>query len=220
MLGGGNSPVAGEIAFTHGGVLLLDELLEFPQAVREALREPMEDGCMRVTRLGRTMEYKFDAQIIATTNLCPCGSLTPETANLSNCSHSRLRCRAYLPKLSGPFVDRFDFMYFTTKPRPRENFVSGRDILSHLEKVYAFLDKRGVLPARFWSGEELLASVEESQRKLLLLRAWDSHRRMRATLRMARAFADLSFSEKILSEHIHAADRMSKTNFEHLHRLA
>jgi magnesium chelatase family protein len=219
MLGGGNSPVVGEIAYAHGGVLLLDELLEFPQAVREALREPMEDARMRIFRLGKAVEYDLDTQILATTNLCICGDLTPDTYKSPNCNFGRSKCLAYLPKLTGPFVDRFDILFFTEKPKPNAKTVVGVDVLKHLLLVYEFQNQRKMKPAKYWKLEALLSDLTEFERDNVNASHWSSHRRKLGTLRLARTLADLDFSEKIDSAHVMAAQKLARVAFDQLKKM-
>ena len=110
MIGGGSVPFAGEISRAHGGVLILDELLEYPSQVQESLREPFEEGQMRVFRNGKLKIYPAQAQILATTNLCPCGTWTPSKPMEMACVYNRTRCRSYGQRLSGPLVDRFEIL--------------------------------------------------------------------------------------------------------------
>jgi len=106
LVGGGAGPSPGEISLAHNGVLFLDEIAEFPRAVLDVLREPLETGHIQVSRAARQADFPAKFQLVAAMNPCPCGyALDP----------SRCRCRAeevrrYQARLSGPLLDRIDLM--------------------------------------------------------------------------------------------------------------
>ncbi|NNE96963.1 MAG: YifB family Mg chelatase-like AAA ATPase [Acidimicrobiales bacterium] len=105
LIGGGGASVRpGEVSAAHGGVLFLDELGEFSVPVLEALRQPLEEGTIRVGRLSgpRVMPARF--QLVAATNPCPCGY----GRSSSSCRCSDTAKARYLRRLSGPLLDRFD----------------------------------------------------------------------------------------------------------------
>src|SRR5207237_6773642 len=80
VVGGGSSPRPGEATLAHHGVLLLDELPEFPRPVLEALRQPLEDGTVAVARVGGRVLFRARFPLVATMNLCPCGARGDPTA--------------------------------------------------------------------------------------------------------------------------------------------
>jgi magnesium chelatase family protein len=105
LIGGGNPPRPGEISFAHGGVLFLDEFSEFRREAREALRQPIESGEVRIARAGNVYRFPCRFLLVAATNPCPCG----------NHGHPRRICRCPPPllsrfarKFSGPLLDRID----------------------------------------------------------------------------------------------------------------
>jgi len=105
LVGGGNPPRPGEITFAHGGVLFLDEFSEFRRESREALRQPLESGEIRIVRAGGVYRFPSRFLLLAATNLCPCG----------NVGHPKRICRCspgvllrFSQKFSGPLLDRFD----------------------------------------------------------------------------------------------------------------
>jgi magnesium chelatase family protein len=105
LLGGGNPPRPGEISFAHCGVLFLDEFSEFRAEAREALRQPVESGEIRISRSGHRYRFPCRFLLLAATNPCPCG----------NAGHPRKVCRCSPPlmerfsrKFSGPLLDRID----------------------------------------------------------------------------------------------------------------
>lgn len=199
MIGGGSVPFAGEISRAHGGILILDELLEFSSHVQEALREPFEEGKMRVFRNGKLKEFPAQAQILATTNLCPCGTWTPLKANERNCSLQWNRCRSYAPRLSGPLVDRFDLIEFTDSIGELE--ISGDEILEKVQKAQEFSLKRSPHSNTRVPIEILSSWIDDGSVLSKALESESSQRRKMAYLRVARTLADLDLSEKIETEH-------------------
>lgn len=109
MVGGGHPIVPGEFSRAHGGILQMDEFLEFDPKIQESLREPLEEGRIRLARSGSRKELPCDFLLLASTNLCPCGEYIP--GGRVQCQRSLIRCRSYLQKLSGPILDRFHIVY-------------------------------------------------------------------------------------------------------------
>jgi magnesium chelatase family protein len=105
LLGGGNPPRPGEVSFAHAGVLFLDEFSEFRPEAREALRQPVESGEIRISRAGHRYNFPCRFLLLAASNPCPCG----------NAGHPRRVCRCspaaldrFTRKFSGPLLDRID----------------------------------------------------------------------------------------------------------------
>jgi len=105
LVGGGGSPMPGEISLAHHGVLFLDELPEFDRRVLEVLREPLESGSITISRAARQADFPARFQLVAAMNPCPCGWLGDASGR---CRCTRDQVRAYRTRVSGPLLDRID----------------------------------------------------------------------------------------------------------------
>jgi magnesium chelatase family protein len=102
LVGGGATPRPGELTLAHRGVLFLDELTEFARQALDALRQPLEEGRVVVTRGQRTIEFPANAMLIAACNPCPCGRRGDD------CTCDSVTLGRYAARLSGPLLDRID----------------------------------------------------------------------------------------------------------------
>jgi magnesium chelatase family protein len=158
VVGGGPGPRPGEVSLAHRGVLLLDELAEFPRSVLEALRQPLEDGVVSVSRVGGHALFPARFQLVGTMNMCPCGA-RGDPALECTCSPQRLA--AYREKLSRALLDRFDLAVAMPRPRaaelaapPGERSAPVRERVSRArEHLHA------ALPRRSEDASELLSSA-------------------------------------------------------------
>ena len=105
LIGGGPNAKPGEVSMAHNGVLFLDELPEFSRAALEALRQPLEDGVVSVSRIRHQAQYQSAFMLIAAMNPCPCGYYG-STSHPCRCTPNEIR--KYLDRISGPLLDRID----------------------------------------------------------------------------------------------------------------
>ena len=105
LIGGGPDATPGEVSLAHNGVLFLDELPEFSRASLEALRQPLEDGFVTVSRVRRQAVYQSSFMLVAAMNPCPCGYFG---SSRKNCRCTTQEIRRYLDRISGPLLDRID----------------------------------------------------------------------------------------------------------------
>lgn len=116
LVGGGRPVRPGEISLAHGGVLYLDELGEFPATALQLLRQPLEDGAIRVVRVDGAYTFPARFQLIAASNPCPCGYLGDRDVA---CRCSDAAIERYRSKLGGPLADRIDLILDVARPDPK-----------------------------------------------------------------------------------------------------
>ena len=105
LIGGGTRPKPGEISLAHHGVLFLDEIPEYARSSLEALRQPLEDKKVAISRASGYVQYPADFMLVATMNPCPCGYYGDSERE---CTCSMTQLLAYQKRLSGPLLDRID----------------------------------------------------------------------------------------------------------------
>lgn len=204
MIGGGVRPQPGEITRAHGGVLILDEFLEFDPHVQEALREPLESGRIVISRMGNVTTYPARFLLIATTNLCQCGELV--LVKNFECPKRPSTCLNYLKKLSGPILDRFSIVDFCNYwVDPKTIFIS--EICEDVKTTLAYIVKsRGQYHAnQYVEFSKLEQTIDPFSKKNLIPEVGGSIRRYQSLIRVARTFADMDFSDLIKGNHLEKA---------------
>ncbi|MCP4968460.1 MAG: ATP-binding protein, partial [bacterium] len=207
LIGGGSGiPVPGETALAHKGVLFLDELGEFPVHLLDALRQPMEEGHVVVSRKGASVRFETEFQLIAATNPCPCGY---DGDRLRQCTCSEREVNRYKRRLSGPLLDRFDIV--VRVPRVDSADMAGEAgessgvVAPRVAAARKRQNERGCRNARLrrrnletldWHPSALQMLEDAMRTSALTARGWDRVRRVSATI------ADLSETDVILDTHI------------------
>lgn len=123
LIGGGAGPRPGEVSLAHHGVLFLDELLELPRYVLDAMRQPLEDGRVVIARAGGAIAFPARFTLIAAANPCPCGKFGAENGSPCTCAANDIA--RYRARLSGPLADRID-LHVSVRAVPAEALASGQ----------------------------------------------------------------------------------------------
>jgi len=105
LLGGSANPTPGEVSLAHNGVLFLDELPEFKRPTLEVLRQPLEDGCVTISRAAGSLTFPAEFVLVAALNPCPCGFYGDRKRR---CRCSLVQVQRYRQRISGPLLDRID----------------------------------------------------------------------------------------------------------------
>jgi magnesium chelatase family protein len=211
LVGGGKYPRPGEISLSHLGVLFMDEIAEFKRDALEALRQPLEDGVITISRVHSSTTFPARIMLIASMNPCPCGFLgDPER----ECSCSPLQVQRYLHRLSGPLLDRFDIQidvprltfHDLEKSPPGEASETIRRRVQRAREIQAARFDKAMCNADM-SPDQIRQYCRLDKEAMQLLRsAFDrlslSARAHNKIIKVARTLADLAESEAIRVEHV------------------
>ena len=218
LIGGGSVPKPGEVSLAHNGVLFLDELPEFKRDSMEALRQPLEDGVITVSRVLASVTYPSAITLVAAMNPCPCGYFGHPT---KQCTCSPNMVRKYLNRISGPMLDRLDLHVEVppvdykslantakgeTSEKIRQRVNRARQIQNERYKGTGISCNARITPSLL---REACVMTDEAAQ--YLSRSFDelglSARAYDRILKVARTVADLAQSEKIEKKHIFSAIR-------------
>ena len=217
LCGGGNKSVhPGEISLAHGGVLFLDELPEYKRSSLEALRQPLEDGVITISRSSGTVTYPASFMLCASMNPCPCGHYG-STKRRCTCTPNDIR--KYRARVSGPLLDRIDIQvevdgveYDALVSEAQEETsaqVKARADAARKIQRERFLGSRVQTNAEMGEKETRAYCKLDKECEDVLREAFNSlHLSARARsriLKVARTIADLELSERILPEHLYEA---------------
>lgn len=223
LIGGGTRPKPGEISLAHHGVLFLDEIPEYPRSALEALRQPLEDKQVSVSRAGGKATYPADFLMIATMNPCPCGYYG-DTARECTCTTSQIL--NYQKKLSGPLLDRIDMIVSVSRIANRELLASkSMSYKQHKVSQKLIQKAKNTQAKRYGSSTKNNSNLTSSELRgriivppdveSLLSAATDrlnlSPRSYFKLIKVARTIADLDGSEQILPAHLSEALQYRQT---------
>lgn len=213
LVGGGSTPRPGEVSLAHRGVLFLDEFPEFNRAALEALRQPLEDGAVTVSRAAGTIRFPARFLLVAAQNPCPCGWHGDPSGR---CDCPATMVDRYRRKVSGPLLDRID-LHVEVPRMPIEKLAAETDAepsATVRERVEAARSRQ---TARF-AGTGIVTNNEMNSRQAKLHCALDadgkkliaaaverlklSARAWSRVLKVARTVADLAGEERVASAHV------------------
>ncbi len=213
LVGGGSQPRPGEISLAHQGVLFLDEMPEFDRRALEVLRQPLEEGSVRIARVARTVELPARFILVGAMNPCPCGYLGHPTRT---CRCTPLQRQTYAGRISGPLLDRIDLVVDVPWVVPdllgsdgdgessaaiRARVIAART-RQHARRDEARARTNAEVPAR---ALRRVARPDAEGRRLLetaVRRLSLSARAHDRILRVARTIADLAGAEHVAGAHI------------------
>lgn len=212
LIGGGNYAKPGEISLAHNGVLFLDEIAEFNKRTLEALRQPMEDNVVTISRVKYSHSYPASFMLVAAMNPCPCGYYGEE-----RCHCTDYEVMKYRSKISGPILDRIDIQKYVQP-------VNFMDLSEHKEgrsskELKDIVEKaRKIQTNRYKNINNVNCNAQmtpvlikefcvlDSESSKILKLAYErfnySARTYHKFLRVARTFADLEESQSIRKDHI------------------
>ncbi|HKY21549.1 MAG TPA: ATP-binding protein [Vicinamibacterales bacterium] len=224
-LTGSSIPRPGEVTLAHRGILFLDEICEFDRAVLEVLREPLETGCITISRALRKEDFPARFQLVAAMNPCPCGFLGDPSGRCRCTPDQVIRYRA---RLSGPLLDRIDLHLFV--PRVEREVlighggraVSAETSASVRARVMQAADRqraRAAKPNAQLTARELERDcvIDEPARRLLeaaMARVGLSARALHRVLKVSRTIADLAGARELTSAHVAEALRFRSLDVE------
>ena len=216
LIGGGTSPKPGEISLAHRGVLFLDEFPEFPRHVLEALRQPMEDGMITISRSSGRINFPAKFMLIAAQNPCPCGHLGD---NRRECKCSASELTRYQKRISGPILDRIDIHLDVPAVKVEKLTAEDKKIkIEPSDTVRKRVQKARDIQTKRFENKKITANSEMTNKDIkefctlseectsLLHLAVSkmnlSARSYQRTIKLARTIADLQESKVIKSNHI------------------
>ncbi|NMA92308.1 MAG: YifB family Mg chelatase-like AAA ATPase [Firmicutes bacterium] len=213
IIGGGKIPRPGEVSLAHRGVLFLDELPEYNRNILEALRQPLEDRRVTVTRVSASLTYPCDFMLVASMNPCPCGNFGDP---IRECRCNPSIIQRYRSRLSGPLLDRIDIQIEVPrvkydqleKDRPieRSPAIRNRVKRARQRQEERFKNLKILTNSQMSSRQTVDFCPLSSEAKDLLRRSYQqlglSMRAHDRLLKVARTIADLEGAETIKLNHI------------------
>jgi len=204
--GGSHKAQIGEIGLAHNGILFFDELPHFQKIVLEALREPLEDKKIRISRVNTKVEYPTSFLFVAAMNPCPCGNLLSTT---QDCRCSEREIQRYKNRLSDPFLDRIDLYVQMQNINPEDKASFSSEAL-HKQVLYAH--KRQIARGQSCLNGQLKDSdidkfcqLESDAKAILdqaIVRYQLSFRSIKKVQKVARTVADLDKAANISKSHL------------------
>lgn len=226
LIGGGSIPKPGEISLAHNGILFLDELPEFRRDCLETMRQPLEDGFIRISRIMKSLTFPANFILVCAMNPCPCGALGQHK---TSCRCSTTQIARYRSKISGPLLDRIDI--HIEVPAAKYNELSSNaptessaQIKERVNKIMSIQRERffaiggsasggkneGILCNALMNHKQVrkfcaLGKEESDLLKMAMTELNFSARAYDKILKISRTVADMAESENIKTEHLSEA---------------
>lgn len=224
LVGGGASPMPGEISLAHNGILFLDEFPEFNRSVLEVMRQPLEDRHISISRAKYTIDYPAGFMLVASMNPCPCGYYNHPT---KACTCAPGAVQRYLGRISGPLLDRIDIQV-EIMPVPFDELSSQRKGEASATIRERVVEARRIQAVRYAKTPGVFCNAQMTSKMLaeygrpdeeglqmlrVAMERFDmSARAYDRILKVARTIADLDRSPEVKSCHI--AEAMSYRNLD------
>ncbi|MGC8650234.1 MAG: YifB family Mg chelatase-like AAA ATPase [Hydrogenobaculum sp.] len=216
LIGGGSTPRPGAVSLAHKGVLFLDEMPEFNRKVLEALRQPLEDKEVTISRVHGSIKFPASFLLVGAMNPCPCGYYK---SNLKACKCTPNQIKQYQSKISGPLLDRIDLFVSVEALKEhelinRKKEISSKDLKDMVLRAFDVMKRRFKNSRTRFNSEmteeeiDMYCILDESAKKVLssaianLNLTGRSYARL---LKVSRTVADMNNSEYIKPEHVSLA---------------
>jgi len=206
IFGGGSSKaMAGESALAHNGILFFDEFPHFSKSVLEALREPLEDNQILISRVNSKVKYDTKFLFAAAQNPCPCGNMLSSS---KECRCNELEIKRYKNRISEPLMDRIDIYVQMSEDYENKSQKNSNKMFDEVLKAFIFQKKRGQNELNAKLSEKTLQNISNlnDESKSILQKAsvqfGFNHRSVHKIESIARTIADIDESKKVKKEHI------------------
>ena len=223
LAGGGSNPKPGEISLAHKGVLFLDELPEFKKDTLELMRQPLEDGCVTISRVSGSVTYPADFMLVCAMNPCKCGWYGDPRGR---CTCSQASVDQYRSRISGPLMDRIDIIIevpavqyedlHRRQEAERSEAIKARVNEARMVQHRRFGESSGMCNARMGPNELRYHCVLDDEGYELMERAFEvfglTARSYDRILKVARTIADLDGSRDIKADHVAEAIQYRTVN--------
>ncbi|OGH37301.1 MAG: magnesium chelatase [Candidatus Levybacteria bacterium RIFCSPLOWO2_01_FULL_36_10] len=214
LIGGSSNPKPGEISLCHRGVLFLDEFPEFSRQVLEAMRQPMEDGSVVISRARDRVTFPTRFMLVAALNPCPCGFFGDKT---HECTCSPSQILKYQKKISGPLLDRID-IHVDVPPVKVEKITGEDEALETSDKIRARVKKARKRQSERFKGSKIVANSDMGAREIknfcklekealelaknAMIKLCLSARSYHKLIKIAQTISDLEGKEQVSKNHI------------------
>lgn len=215
LIGGGTNPKPGDISLSHRGVLFMDEFPEFQRHTLEALRQPMEDGQVTISRSSGRVNFPAKFMLVAAANPCPCGYLGDNTRECRCSTGNILR---YQKRVSGPMIDRIDIHLDVPAVKIEKLATNNKDVSENSSQIRKRVQKARDIQIERFKNTKIASNAEMGNKqlkqfcqlsqdcidllRLAVARMNLSARSYNRTIKLARTIADLENTKDIQTSHI------------------